>query len=129
MKNRTISNSLVTSLTLLLMASAFATIPPVTHHKSTTTTTSTTTTSTGTGFAETFSLQYGVFVNGAQQTSDGGYILAGSVDYISSQTHALLIKLDSSGNIRWSENYGTNLKNTGTDTESATAVRQTSDGG
>jgi len=55
--------------------------------------------------------------------------LAGSVDYVSSQTHALLIKLDSSGNIRWSENYGTNLKNTGTDTESATAVRQTSDGG
>src|SRR5712691_4419092 len=99
MKNKIISNSLVTSLTLLLIASAFAPISPANHH---TTTASTTTTSTGTGFAETFSLQNGVVVNQAQQTSDGGYILAGSVNYIGSQTHAVLIKLDSSGNIGWS---------------------------
>ena len=126
MKNKVTSHIFVASLALLLIANAFANISSATHQR---TTTSTTTTSTGTGFAETFSLQNGVVVNDAQQTSDGGYILAGSVDYVSSQTHALLIKLDSSGNIRWSENYGTNLKNTGTDTESATAVRQTSDGG
>src|SRR6266568_5466203 len=82
------------------------------------------------GFGESLSSQYGVFISDIQQTSDGGFIVAGDYRYDSSEfSHALLIKLDSSGNTVWSENYGTNVENTGADTEFATSVHQTPDGG
>src|SRR5438128_392586 len=116
-----VSSSLVTSATLLLILSAFPTISVAGARHPTTLTSS--------GFTDFFSSQYRVVVNDIQQTSDGGFIAAGSYTYISVLAHALLIKLDPSGNIVWLQNYGTNVKNTGVDTESAAAVRQTSDGG
>src|SRR5207245_1790575 len=122
MTNKIVTTSLVASATLLLMLSAFATISVAGARH--------TTASTGTGFPESLSSQYGVFISDIQPTSDGGFIVAGDYRYDSSSfSHALLIKLDSSGNIVWSENYGTNVENTGEDTEFATSVHQTPDGG
>jgi len=122
MTNKIVTTSLVASATLLLMLSAFATISVAGARH--------TTASTGTGFPESLSSQYGVFISDIQPTSDGGFIVAGDYRYDSSGfSHALLIKLDSSGNIVWSENYGTNVENTGEDTEFATSVHQTPDGG
>ncbi len=122
MTKKIVTTGLVTSATLLLMLSAFATVSVAgARHM---------TASTSTGFAKSLSSQYGVFVSDIQQTSDGGFIVAGDYRYDSSEfSHALLIKLDSSGNIVWSENYGTNVENTGADTEFATSVHQTPDGG
>lgn len=78
-------------------------------------------------------------VNDIQQTSDGGYIVAGGGtgtinpdemqnapcrnDYSGSNTDMLVVKLDSSGNAAW---Y-TFLGDTGND--QAQSIRQTSDGG
>ncbi|MFZ8835396.1 MAG: hypothetical protein ACO2O5_14565, partial [Candidatus Caldipriscus sp.] len=50
-----------------------------------------------------------------QQTSDGGYIVAGRTD-----GGILLIKTDANGNIQWAKTYGIGF---------ATSVQQTSDGG
>jgi len=70
-----------------------------------------------------------------QQTSDGGYILAGEKylfvddgggDYFAfsaSDYNALLIKTDANGNVQWAKTYG------GTNYDYATSVQQTSDGG
>src|ERR1044071_7125627 len=75
----------------------------------------------GTGRDEAYSIE---------QTSDGGYILAGlteSNDGDVTGNHGLLdcwvVKLDGSGNIQWQKCYG------GTDYESAQYIQQTSDGG
>jgi len=49
------------------------------------------------------------FVYSLQQTSDGGYIVAGS-DYFSPQMNDILIlKLFSDGSVEWSKNYGGSL--------------------
>jgi len=64
------------------------------------------------------------FPNGAysvQQTSDGGYIVAGYTDYDGDK--ALLIKTDANGNVQWAKTYG------GGDRNFAYSVQQTSDGG
>jgi len=59
-----------------------------------------------------------------QETSDGGYIVAGYTDSFGAGLEdARLFKLDSAGNILWIQNYGGNLD------ERANSVRQTSDGG
>jgi len=59
-----------------------------------------------------------------QQTSDGGYIVAGSTSSFGAGLSDLwVLKLDSSGAIEWHYAYG------GTDYDEAKAVRQTSDGG
>jgi len=66
-----------------------------------------------------------------QQTSDGGYIIAGytrSTDGDVSSYHGgprdcWLIRLDGSGNLLWEKTYG------GSDLDEAYAVQQTSDGG
>src|SRR6266702_8225293 len=117
-----VSSSLVASATLLLMLSALATISVASARH--------TTASTSAGFPESLSSRYGVFVSDIQQTSDGGFIVVGDYRYVSSGlSHALLIKLDSSGSIVWSEDYGANVENTGADTEFATSVHQTPDGG
>jgi hypothetical protein len=59
-----------------------------------------------------------------QQTSDGGYIVAGVTDYFSAVIGDIfLIKTDANGNIQWAKTYG------GTSTDSAFSVQQTSDGG
>ena len=60
------------------------------------------------------------------QTSDGGYLLAGTTNYTAANTQAdgLLIKTDSSGNMLWNKTYG----NSNTD-ESTNFIIQTNDGG
>jgi uncharacterized delta-60 repeat protein len=58
-----------------------------------------------------------------QQTSDGGYIVAGYTNSFGTGGDVLVVKLDSSGNIQWSRAIG------GTDDDAANSIQQTSDGG
>ncbi len=59
-----------------------------------------------------------------QQTSDGGYIVAGYTDsFGSGWEDIILIKTDASGNIQWAKVYG------GVNPDYAYSVQQTSDGG
>ena len=59
-----------------------------------------------------------------QQTSDGGYIVAGSTtSFGAGKRDIFLIKTDAEGNIIWAKTYG------GTEDEFASSVQQTSDGG
>jgi hypothetical protein len=59
-----------------------------------------------------------------QQTSDGGYILAGfTYSFGAGGSDVFLIKTDANGNIIWAKTYG------GTGGENASSVLHTSDGG
>ena len=67
---------------------------------------------------------------GIQQTSDGGYIVAGSTlsndgDVIGNhgEDDAWIVKLDNTGNIQWKRCYG------GSGNDAAYSIRQTNDGG
>jgi len=71
------------------------------------------------------------FAQSVQQTADGGYIVAGTAysnDYDVTGNHggsgdAWIVKLDSSGNIAWQKCLG------GSDSDAATSIQQTTDGG
>jgi hypothetical protein len=59
-----------------------------------------------------------------QQTSDGGYILAGYTDSFGAGSYdAFLVKTDANGNIQWAKIYG------GVFADYASSVQKTSDGG
>ena len=62
--------------------------------------------------------------NAVKQTSDGGYIVAGSTNSsgVPGNPHAWVLKLDSLGNVVWQKTYG------GTGPDSASSIDQTIDG-
>ena len=60
-----------------------------------------------------------------RQTADGGYIAAGSFLNSSQDTGALLLKLDSAGNVQWQRNLGPS----GSTQAYFNTVQQTADGG
>ena len=68
----------------------------------------------GPGYDEAFSVQ---------ETSGGGYIVAGITNSFGAGLDILLIKTDANGNVQWAKTYG------GTDNDWAFSVQQTSDGG
>ncbi|RLG35743.1 hypothetical protein DRN80_01265, partial [Methanosarcinales archaeon] len=88
------------------------------------------TTGTGTGILrETWNRTFTAYRNyddtsyAVQQTADGGYILAGVVQYSSKNSDALLVKTSSSGERTWAKTFG------GDSHDQAYAVQQTTDGG
>ena len=77
--------------------------------------------------AQYWAKTYGDFgaepIYSVQQTSDGGYIVAGVIYQIGVYFDSLLLKLDSNGNAEWQKFYG------GSNWDYARLVQQTSDGG
>ncbi|MFZ8826272.1 MAG: T9SS type A sorting domain-containing protein [Candidatus Caldipriscus sp.] len=74
-------------------------------------------------FARTYGGTNGEWANSVQQTSDGGYIVAGiTTSFGSGSGDAFLVKTDAYGNVQWAKTYGVSL-------EEFTSVQQTSDGG
>jgi hypothetical protein len=64
------------------------------------------------------------YATSVQQTSDGGYIVAGHADaFGAGEYDVLLIKINAFGNIQWAKAYG------GINDDYAFSVQQTSDGG
>jgi hypothetical protein len=83
---------------------------------------------TQSAYAVTFAKTYGGAGNdrayAVQQTSDGGYIVAGSTYSFSVGDYdVFLMKTDAFGNIIWAKTFG------GTNSDGATSVQQTSEGG
>jgi hypothetical protein len=75
-------------------------------------------------FAKTYGGTNGDWANSVQQTSDGGYIVAGYTNSFGAGDWDLfLIKTDANGNIQWAKTYG------GTYGDGASSVQQTLDGG
>jgi uncharacterized delta-60 repeat protein len=63
--------------------------------------------------------------NSIQQTSDGGYVVAGETDSFALADDFWVLKLDSSGDVTWQKTYGDG----GFHYDRAHSVQQTSDGG
>jgi len=73
---------------------------------------------------KTFGGSYYDFGLSVQQTSDGGYIIAGYTNsYGAGGYDVWLIKTDSSGNMAWNKTFG------GAEDDIGLSVQQTSDGG
>ena len=72
---------------------------------------------------KTFGGSYDDDANSVQQTTDGGYLMAGFYSYSSGSYDAYLVKTASNGNLQWQETFG------GSSNESAFCVQQTTDGG
>jgi hypothetical protein len=65
----------------------------------------------------------GSYNSSVQQTSDGGYVIAGRTHtYGGGNTDVLLLKLDSSGNRVWAKTFG------GSGSEAVESIQKTSDG-
>lgn len=58
-----------------------------------------------------------------RETSDGGYVAVGFSNSFSASQDALILKLDSSGNVTWAKTYG------GANDEEALSIQQATDGG
>src|SRR6516162_5550962 len=67
----------------------------------------------------------GSSINQIRQTADGGYIAVGSFTDASQDTGALLLKLDSAGNVQWQKDLGP----AGSTGAYFNTVQQTADGG
>ncbi len=77
-----------------------------------------------TEWEKTFGGIYSDYSESVQQTSDGGYILAGSTtSYGAGQSDAYLVKTDAAGNAEWEKTFGSS------GVDSAHSVGQTIDGG
>jgi hypothetical protein len=75
-------------------------------------------------FARTYGGASGDRANSVQQTSDGGYILAGvTQSFGAGSADAFLVKTYANGNVQWAKTYG------GISIDEFTSVQQTSDGG
>jgi hypothetical protein len=75
-------------------------------------------------WAKTYGGTDGDYASSVQQTSDGGYIVAGfTSSFGASLTDFFLVKTDASGNVQWTKTYG------GTNYDLAYSVQQTSGGG
>jgi len=75
-------------------------------------------------WAKTYGGTNGDFAFSVQQTSDGGYIVAGyTYSFGAGRDDIFLIKTDENGNVQWAKTYG------GTGDDRARSVQQTSDGG
>ncbi len=75
-------------------------------------------------WAATYGGNFSDWASSIQQTSDGGYIVAGSTESFGAEGGDFwVLKLDSVGNIQWQKTYG------GNDEEQANSIQQTGDGG
>jgi len=75
-------------------------------------------------WSKTFGGTEGEFANSVQETSDGGYIIAGGTESFGTVgRNVYLIKTDAQGQELWSQTFG------GTSLDEASSVQETSDGG
>jgi len=75
-------------------------------------------------WAKTYGGIYSDYAHSVQQTSDGGYIVAGYTgSFGAGFSDIFLVKTDANGNISWAKTYG------GTNQDWVYSVQQTSDGG
>jgi len=74
-------------------------------------------------FTKTFGSVDWDYANSVQQTTDGGYIIAGGTDSPGTDGDVYLVKTDGEGNEEWSRTFG------GKENDSASSVQQTADGG
>jgi len=80
-------------------------------------------TTSGSGWAKTYGGPGWDEAHSIQQTTDGGYIVAGWIAFGASYTDIWVLKLDPNGDVQWQKTYG------GPNWDMAYSIQQTSDGG